>query len=70
LRTIESTLSDVLPRGQSVAFDVQTFLRSDPQAAATYAVELLGAGVITQAEARSLLGIPATTVADLQPGKV
>lgn len=60
LRTIESTLADVLPRGQSVAFDVQTFLRSDPQAAADYAIALLGAGIIDTAEARALVGIPST----------
>jgi len=72
LRTVELTISDVYPRGTSVAFDVQTFLRSDPQAAADYAIALLGAGVINQSEARSLLGIPTTPapVADLTPGKV
>lgn len=70
LRAIEATLSDVLPRGQSVAFDVQTFLRSDPQAAADYAIALLGADVISRDEARSLLGIPSTPAGDLTPGKV
>lgn len=72
LRTVESTLSDVLPRGQSVAFDVQTFLRSDPQAAADYAIALLGAQIIDREEARSLLGIPSSTAAtgDLTPGRV
>jgi phage portal protein BeeE len=71
LRAIESTLGDTLPRGQSVAFDVQTFLRSDPQAAADYAIALLGAGVIDQAEARGLLGIPSSPPAgDLTPGRV
>jgi hypothetical protein len=72
LRTIESTLSDVLPRGQSIAFDVQSFLRPDPQAAADYAIALLGAGIIDQAEARGLLGIQTTPTpaGDLTPGKV
>lgn len=72
LRTVELTLTDVYPRGQSVAFDVQTFLRSDPQAAADYATGLLAAGVIERDEARSLLGIPSSPapVADLTPGKV
>jgi phage portal protein BeeE len=70
LRTIEATLGDVHPRGQSVAFDVQTFLRSDPQAAADYVVLLVGAGVISIEEGRSLLGIPAATAADLTPGRV
>ena len=72
LRTVELTLTDAYPRGQSVAFDVQSFLRSDPQAAADYATGLLEAGVIDQAEARSLLGIPTTPApsADLTPGKV
>jgi len=75
LRTLELTLSALAyPRGTSVAFDVQTFLRSDPQAAADYAVGLFGAGVINQAEARSLLGIsssssPGSSAAgDLTPG--
>lgn len=72
LRTVELTLTDAYPRGQSVAFDVQTFLRSDPQAAADYAIALLTAGIIDQAEARSLLGIPTepAPVADLTPGRV
>jgi phage portal protein BeeE len=72
LRVIEDTLSDVYPRGTSVAFDVQTFLRSDPQAAAEYATSLLTAGVIDAGEARALLGIPAVgaTSGDLTPGKV
>jgi HK97 family phage portal protein len=72
LRTIESTLSDVIPRGQSVAFDVQTFLRSDPQAAADYAIALLGAGIVDATEARSMLGIPSTPppASDLTPGRV
>jgi HK97 family phage portal protein len=72
LRTIELTLTATYPRGQSVAFDVQTFLRSDPQAAADYATGLVTAGVIDQAEARSLLGIPTSPAptADLTPGRV
>ena len=72
LRTLELTLTAVYPRGQSVAFDVQTFLRSDPQAAAEYATGLLGADVIDRAEARSMLGIPSSPApaADLTPGKV
>ncbi len=72
LRTIELTLSDVYPRGQSVAFDVQTFLRSDPQAAADYATTLLGADIIDRTEARSLLGIPTEPAppANLTPGTV
>jgi len=71
LRSVEATLAAVLPRGQSVAFDVQTFLRSDPQAAADYATGLLAAGVIDQAEARALLGIPSSPPAgDLTPGRV
>jgi phage portal protein BeeE len=70
LRTVELTLSDVYPRGQSVAFDVQTFLRSDPQAAADYATGLLTAEVIDRDEARSLLGIPTSPPPDLTPGTV
>lgn len=73
LRTIEATLTDAIPRGQAVAFDVQTFLRSDPQAAADYVLALLGAQVVTVDEARSMLGIPSSTApggADLTPGRV
>ena len=71
LRTVEDTLSDSIPRGQAVAFDVQTFLRSDPAAAADYAIGLYGAGLITLQEARGYLGIPAAVAgADLTPGKV
>jgi len=72
LRTIEATLSlpAVTPQGQSVAFDIQTFLRSDPQAAASYALELYAADVISKDEARAFLGIPAATTGDLTPGKV
>ena len=72
LRTLELTLTAVYPRGQSVAFDVQTFLRSDPQAAAEYATGLLAADVIDRGEARSMLGIPTSPApaADLTPGKV
>jgi HK97 family phage portal protein len=70
LATIEATLTDATPRGQAVSFDVQTFLRSDPQAAAEYATGLLAAGIVDRDEARSMLGIPATSSTDLTPGRV
>lgn len=71
LRTVEDTLSSAIPRGQSVAFDVQTFLRSDPAAAADYAIGLFQAGIISLEEARGYLGIPSSIAApDLSPGKV
>jgi HK97 family phage portal protein len=81
LRAIELTLSDVYPRGTAVAFDVQTFLRSDPQAAADYAIALAAAELISVDEARGMLGIPpsstpssdsasSTPSSDLTPGKV
>ena len=73
LRTIESTLSApaVTPRGQSVAFDVQTFLRSDPEALATYVTQLYGADLISRDEGRTMLGIPSGVAApDLTPGRV
>jgi phage portal protein BeeE len=72
LRTIEATLTDAIPRGQSAAFDVQSFLRFDPQAAADYAIALAGASppLITVAEARALLGIPSSPSGDLTPGRV
>jgi phage portal protein BeeE len=71
LRTIEATLTTAIPRGQSCAFDVQTYLRSDPQAAAQYAIDLYAAGIVTLDEARGILGIPASsTTPDLTPGRV
>jgi phage portal protein BeeE len=70
LFTIEAALTDAVPRGQSIAFDVQTFLRSDPQAAADYAIALETAGLIDRGEARGLLGIPSSTAGDLTPGRV
>ena len=72
LATIEATLSDAIPRGQAIAFDVQTFLRSDPTAASEYAIALVGAGLISVDEGRSMLGIPpaASSSADLTPGRI
>lgn len=72
LRTVELTLTEAYPRGTSVAFDVQSFLRSDPQAATEYVVALQAAGIITALESRSMLGIPSAPgpAADLTPGKV
>lgn len=72
LTTVEQTLSlpSVTPRGQSVAFDVQAFLRSDPQAAADYAMQLYAADLVTRDEARGYLGIPSTVAPGLEPGRV
>ena len=74
INTIERTLSlpNVTPRGQSVRFDVNAFLRTDPEAAAAYVLGLVSAGIIDQAEARSYLGIPAVgqTALDLTPGVI
>ena len=71
LATIEATLSDAIPRGQSIAFDVQTFLRSDPTAASDYVIALVGAGLISLDEGRSMLGIPpASSSTDLTPGRI
>jgi HK97 family phage portal protein len=74
LRTIETTLSlpRVTPRGQSVAFDVQPFLRSDPAAAAEYARELYAADLITRDEARAFVGVPSdsSSTSTLEPGRV
>jgi HK97 family phage portal protein len=71
LHCIEATLSlpSVTPRGQSVAFDVQAYLRTDPSAAASYVVQLLAAAIITTDEARSFLGIPPSSTS-AQPGRV
>jgi phage portal protein BeeE len=70
LATIEATLSDAIPRGQAIRFDVQTFLRSDPQAAADYVIALVGAGLVTVDEGRGMLGIPSSSGVDLTPGRV
>jgi len=73
LKTVEATLSlpAVTPRGQSVAFDVQAFLRSDPEAASAYARDLYAADLVTREEARAFLGIPSTSeTSDLTPGRV
>jgi len=72
LRVIEQTLSlpAVTPNGQRVAFDVQAFLRSDPAAAAAYALDLYNADLITRDEARGFLGIPAAAPAALEPGVI
>jgi HK97 family phage portal protein len=70
LAVLEATLSDVIPRGQSVAFDVQSFLRADPRAEAETVIALHGAGIITTAEARSRLGYSsAGSPPDLTPGR-
>lgn len=72
LAAIEQTLSrdDVSPQGNAVAFDVPTFLRSDPKELQEYALGLLEAGAIDRDECRSMLGISALGAANLQPGTV
>jgi phage portal protein BeeE len=72
LVTVEATLSELAyPRGQSIAFDAQRYLRSDPQAAADYAIGLWQADLISRDEARSFIGLPASTAAPtLTPGGI
>ena len=74
LRAIEQVLSSdsVTPHGQSISFNVGAFLRSHPEASVSYATDLLAAGVIDQAEARSFLGIAekGDTGSTLNPGEV
>ena len=73
INAIERTLSldSVIPAGQQTRFDVQAFLRTDPEAATAYATTLLGSGVISVDEARGYLGIPSTnTTPDLTPGRI
>jgi phage portal protein BeeE len=70
LRTVELTLTDVYPRGQSVAFDVQSYVRSDPQAAADYVIALLGAEIISVDEARGFLGVPTLPAPSLAPATI
>jgi HK97 family phage portal protein len=74
LVAIESALSlpTVTPRGQRVAFDVNAYLRSDPDRATRYVCDLSAAGIISADEARSYLGIApiGAHVSDLTPGRV
>lgn len=74
LAVIEQTLSmeTVTPRGQLVAFDVNAFLRSDPEAALAFVGALVAAQVIAPEEARSFLGIPPVgqTLDNNQPGVI
>jgi HK97 family phage portal protein len=73
INAIERTLSldTITASGQQIRFDVQAFLRTDPEAATAYATTLQGAGVITVDEARGYLGIPSTnTTPDLTPGRI
>ena len=73
INAIERTLSldSVLATGQQIRFDVQAYLRTDPEAATAYATTLQGPDIITVDEARGFLGIPSdTTVNDLTPGRI
>jgi phage portal protein BeeE len=73
INAIERTLSldSVIATGQQIRFDVQAYLRTDPEAATAYATTLQGADIITVDEARGFLGIPSdTTVNDLTPGRI
>jgi HK97 family phage portal protein len=68
INAIERTLSldSITAAGQQIRFDVQAFLRTDPEAAT-----LQGAGVISIDEARGYLGIPSiNTTPDLTPGRI
>jgi hypothetical protein len=71
---LEQTLSlpTVTPRGQEVHFEVAAFLRSDPEAAVTFATQLVSAEIVSPEEARSFLGVaPAgQTIKDNTPGVV
>lgn len=75
INAIERTLSldTVVATNQQIRFDVQAFLRTDPEAAAAYATLLQRDGIITTDEARGYLGIPSTDTAevtDLTPGRI
>ena len=60
LRCVEQTMSrdDVTASGQSIVFDVASFLRNDPQASVDWSSQLVGAGILDIGEARSFLGLP------------
>lgn len=59
LATIAETLSreTVTPRGQRVAFDTATFLRSDPAELREHVLALFEAELIDRDEARAMLGV-------------
>lgn len=64
LTIIEDRLSmdDVTPRGQKVRFDMDDFLRGNPNEQADIAIKLVQAGIITVDEARDLVDLaPSTT---------
>ena len=65
LDIIESRLSmdDVTPRGQTVRFDMDDFLRGNPAEQVDIAVKLLAGGIITIDEARDLVDLaPSSTI--------
>ncbi len=76
LRCIEQTLTrdDVTASGQAIVFDVASYLRNDPEASVSWAIDLVGGGVIAVDEARSFLGLPPmdtpNTNPNLNPGEV
>lgn len=74
IAVLEHTLSlpNVTARGQRVRFEVGAYLRTDPEAAVTYATTLAREGLLSIDEARSYLGIPpqGTSPQDITPGRV
>jgi phage portal protein BeeE len=70
LVALEQSLSGdtVTAHGQRVAFDIPTFLRSDPAELRAHVLELLAAEVIDTAEARQMLGLGPSAAPTLQPG--
>ena len=74
LSVLEHTLSlpTVTARGQKVRFEVGAYLRTDPEAAVTYATTLTREGLLSIDEARSYLGIPpqGAPATDITPGRV
>jgi len=76
LRCIEQTMSrdDVTASGQSVVFDVASYLRNDPEASVSWSTQLVSGGVLTVDEARSFLGLPPEDMPNqsrnLNPGEV
>jgi HK97 family phage portal protein len=71
LRPLELQLTaQCLPRGNSAEFWTGALLRADTMTRATAAATLYAAGIITQAEARTLAGFPPTGGPDAEPATV
>jgi hypothetical protein len=61
------TMGDVTPRGTSVVVDLSSYLRADTAAAIKAAAEGKAAGILTEQEARELVGLPPVSTEEGSP---